>query len=147
MWENSDDITQKYMIIYKNRKLIKNKLSDGNFIMNKYGKQLVPSDSLIYVIKKMLPNLKMSHIQWKILTDIGKIDTENLVNINNFFKLVEISAKKNSRLRKRFINRFKIGRNKNKESDLASDIQIPKECGNNLVYLMYYYSTKKIRTF
>ena len=96
MWENSDDITQKYMIIYKNRKLIKNKLSDGNFIMNKYGKQLVPSDSLIYVIKKMLPNLKMSHIQWKILTDIGKIDTENLVNINNFFKLVEINAKKNS---------------------------------------------------
>ena len=50
---------------------------------------------------------------------------------------------KNSRLRKRFKNRFKIGRNKNKESDLPSDIQIPKECGNNLVYLMYYYSTKK----
>ena len=96
LWENSDDITQKYMLIYKNRKQIKNKLIDNNFIKNKNGKQYVPSDTLIYVIKKMLPNCKLSHIQWKMITDIGKNEsTDNLINISDFFKLLEISAKKN----------------------------------------------------
>ena len=104
LWENSDDITQKYMLIYKNRKQIKNKLSDNNFIINKYGKQYVTSDTLIYVIKKMFPNLKLSHIQWKMITDIGKSEsTDNLVNISDFFKLIEISAKKNNN-----INIFKL---------------------------------------
>ena len=82
MWENSDDITQKYMLIYKNRKLIKNKLVDNNFIINKYGKKFVTSDTL--------------HIQWKMITDIGKNgNTDNLVNISEFFRFIEISAKKN----------------------------------------------------
>ena len=96
MWENSDDITQKYMLIYKNRKLIKNKLVDNNFIINKYGKKFVTSDTLIYVIKKLLPNCRLSHIQWKMITDIGKNgNTDNLVNISEFFRFIEISAKKN----------------------------------------------------
>ena len=96
LWENSDDITQKYMLIYKNRKQIKNKLIDNNFIINKYGKLYVSSDTLIYVIKKMFPNVKLSNIQWKMITDIGKNEnTNNLVNISEFFKLVEINAKKN----------------------------------------------------
>ena len=104
LWENSDDITQKYMLIYKNRKQIKNKLSDNNFIINKYGKQYVASDTLIYVIKKMFPNCKLSHIQWKMITDIGKNEnTDNLVNISDFFKLIEISAKKNNN-----VNNFKL---------------------------------------
>ena len=46
-----------------------------------------------------------------------------------------------NRLKKR--NKL-IGKNKNKDNnDTKSDVQIPKECGNNLVYLMYYYSMKK----
>ena len=96
MWENSDDITQKYMIIFKNRKLIKNKLHDNNFIVNKYGKQYVASDTLIYIIKKMFPKIKLSNLQWKMITDIGRdVNSDNLVNISEFFKFIEISAKKN----------------------------------------------------
>ena len=95
MWENSDDITNKYMLIYKNRKLIKNKLMDNNFIINKFGKQYVTSNSLIYVIKKLLPNCKLSHIQWNMIADIGKnSNADNLINITDFFRLIEISAKK-----------------------------------------------------
>ena len=96
MWENSDDITQKFMLIYKNRKLIKNKLINNNFIINRFGKQYVTSDTLIYVIKKLLPNCRLSNIKWKMITDIGKnSSTDNLVNISNFFRLIEYSAKKN----------------------------------------------------
>jgi hypothetical protein len=96
-WENSDDITQKYLLIYKNRKQIKNKLIENNFIINKNGKQYVNSDSLILLIKNMFPNVKLGHIQWKLITNIGKgANVDNLVEVSNFFKLIEISAKKNN---------------------------------------------------
>ena len=96
MWENSDDITQKYMLIYKNRKLIKNNLVNNNFIINKFGKQYVASDTLIYTIKKLLPNCRLSNIKWKMIADIGKdSNTDNLINITNFFRFIEYSAKKN----------------------------------------------------
>ena len=96
-WENSDDITQKYLLIYKNRKQIKNKLIENNLIINKNGKQYVNSDSLILLIKNMFPNVKLGHIQWKMITNIGKgANVDNLVEVSNFFKLIEISAKKNN---------------------------------------------------
>ena len=104
MWENSDDITQKYMLIYKNRKQIKNKLRDNNLIINKYGKQYVISDTLILIIKRMFPNVKMSNIQWKMITDIGKneMSKDNMVNISDFFKLIEINAKNNMNISSNF---------------------------------------------
>ena len=78
-WENSDDITQKYLLIYKNRKQIKSKLIDNNFIINKSGRQYVNSNTLILVIQKMLPNCKLSQIQWKMITNVGKS-----AGVNNF---------------------------------------------------------------
>ena len=95
-WENSNDMTQVYIEIYKNRKQIQYKLYESNLIINKYKKQYVASSTFIYVMKKMFHNLNLSDIQWKIITDIGKNkSTDILVNISNFFKLVEIIAKKN----------------------------------------------------
>ena len=99
-WENSDDITQKYLLIFKNRKQIKNKLIDNNFIINRNGRQYVNSDTLILVIKKMLPSCKLSNIQWKMFTNIGKnANIDNLVCISDFFKLIEIATKKNNNFR------------------------------------------------
>jgi hypothetical protein len=96
-WENSDDITQKYLLIYRNRKQIKNKLIDNNFIINKNGRQYVNSDTLILLIKNMFPNVKLGHIQWKILTNIGKeTNIDNLIDVSDFFKLIEIAVKKNN---------------------------------------------------
>ena len=96
-WENSDDITQKYLLIYKNRKQIKSKLIDNNFIINKNGKQYVNSETLILVIQKMLPTCKLSRIQWKMLTNIGKNSgIDNLVCISDFFRLIEITTQKNN---------------------------------------------------
>ena len=95
-WENSDNIIQQYFLIYKNRKRIKNQLLDNNLVIVKNGNQYVNSDTLILLIKKMLPNCKLSHIQWKMITNIGKrVNIDNLVNISEFFKLIEIATKKN----------------------------------------------------
>ena len=96
-WENSDDITQKYLLIYKNRKLIKNKLSDSNLIIYKGGKQYTTSDNLIYAIQKILPNCKLSGIQWKMIANLGKSSScEELLCISEFFRLIEISTRKSN---------------------------------------------------
>ena len=99
-WENSDDITQKYLLIYKNRKQIKSKLIDNNFIINKSGRQYVNSNTLILVIQKMLPNCKLSQIQWKMITNVGKsAGVDNFVCISDFFRLIEMATRKNNNFR------------------------------------------------
>ena len=96
-WENSDDINQKYLLIYKNRKLIKNKLIDSNLIIYKSGKQFTTSDNLIYAIQQILPNCKLSRIQWKMITNLGKSSScDEILCISDFFRLIEISSKSNS---------------------------------------------------
>ena len=95
-WENSDNIIQQYLLIYKNRKQIKNKLLDNNLVIVRNGNQYVNSDTLILLIKRMLPNCKLSHLQWKMITNIGeRVNIDNLVCISEFFKLIEIATKKN----------------------------------------------------
>ena len=94
-WENSDDIRQKYFLIYKNRKQIKNKLVDNNLIINKFGKQYVNNENLILIIQKMLPNCKLSRIQWKMITNLGNCpNVGNLVCLSDFFRLIENFYKK-----------------------------------------------------
>ena len=46
-----------------------------------------------------------------------------------------------------FNNRKNRNKNKNKKISNETKVQIPKECNNDLSYLMYYYSTKKTKTF
>ena len=94
-WENSDDIQSKYFLIYKNRKQIKNKLVDNNLIINKFGKQYVINDNLILIIQKMLPNCKLSRIQWKMITSLGNSpNIDNVVCLSDFFRLIENFYKK-----------------------------------------------------
>ena len=111
-WENSDDMTQKFLLIYQNRKQIKSKLIDNNFIISKSGRQYVNSNTLILVIQKMLPNCKLSQIQWKMITNVGKSSgVDNFVCITDFFRLIEIATRKNNNFRTyNSISRFnKIG--------------------------------------
>ena len=96
LWENSDDVIEIYKLIYKNRKQIKFKLFENNLIVNKYGKQYVASTTLIYVLKKMFPKIKLSNIQWEIIAHIGKSESNDiLINLPVFFKLIEMNAKTN----------------------------------------------------
>ena len=99
-WENSDDIQKKYFLIYKNRKQIKNKLVDNNLIINKLGKQYVNNDNLILIIQRMLPNCKLSRIQWKMITSLGNCpNVENIVCLSDFFRLLENFCKKKNNIK------------------------------------------------
>lgn len=89
-WESSGDICDLYKMITKSKKLIKDKLR--KFLLSDGGDVLVQADNLVTVIKEVLPQVKLSYTQWKMLVLIGKTDVEGLIDLNLFFKMVETTA-------------------------------------------------------
>ena len=92
-WENSGDISKIYKFIYRNRKYIKNKIIQKNlFIQSKSGDCIHP-DNLLKILQDLMPNTIMSKTQWKMIVNIGKNSKcGNLIDINEFFRLIEITA-------------------------------------------------------
>ena len=93
-WETSGDISFLYKFINRNRKLIKEKIKKCNFMLTGDGIQLIHSDNLISVLKDVIPGLKLSQTQWKMIVNVAQNErTDGLININDFFKLLEIFSK------------------------------------------------------
>ena len=93
-WETSSDITDLYLLIYKNRKLIKEKIFQSNCILNGNGDSLVQADNLLNIIRDLLPNNKLSQTQWKMIVSIAQNESNNnLIDIDKFFRLMEITSK------------------------------------------------------
>ena len=92
-WENSGDISKIYKFIYRIRKYIKNKIIQKNlFIQSKSGDCIHP-DNLLKILQDLMPNTIMSKTQWKMIVNIGKNSKcGNLIDINEFFRLIEITA-------------------------------------------------------
>ena len=78
-------------MISRNRKIIKESLKQ--YSLNDNGDMLVQSDNLISVLKDVLPKMKLSHTQWKMLVRIGKTEIDNLIDLGMFFRMIEVSAK------------------------------------------------------
>ena len=93
-WETSSDITDLYLLIYKNRKLIKEKIFQSNCTLNGSGDTLVQADNLLNIIRDLLPNNKLSQTQWKMIVSIAQNESNNnLIDIDKFFRLMEITSK------------------------------------------------------
>ena len=93
-WETSGDISFIYKFINRNRKLIKEKIKKCNFMLTGDGIQLIHSDNLISILKDVIPGLKLSQTQWKMIVNVAQNErTDGLININDFFKLLEIFSK------------------------------------------------------
>ena len=93
-WETSGDISFLYKFINRNRKLIREKIKKCNFMLTGDGIQLIHSDNFISVLKDVIPGLKLSQTQWKMIVNVAQNErTDGLININDFFKLLEITSK------------------------------------------------------
>jgi Ca2+-binding EF-hand superfamily protein len=93
-WETSSDITDLYLLIYKNRKLIKEKIFQSNCILNGSGDTLVQADNLLNIIRDLLPNNNLSQTQWKMIVSIAQNESNNnMIDIDKFFRLMEITSK------------------------------------------------------
>ena len=116
-WENSGDISKIYKFIYRNRKYIKNKIIQKNlFIQSKSGDCIHP-DNLLKILQDLMPNTIMSKTQWKMIVNIGKNSKcGNLIDINEFFRLIEITATNLDSHPNIFLN------NKNKANGLSYSV-------------------------
>ena len=92
-WETSGDVSYLYKYINKNRKLIKEKISKCNFVLTGDGVQLIHADNLINILKDTIPGLQLSQTQWKMIVNVAQNErTDGLININDFFKILEITS-------------------------------------------------------
>ena len=93
-WETSGDIMNIYLIIYKNRKIIKDKIYQSNYLFNSGGESYVQADNLLNIIRELFPNTKLSQTQWKMIISIAQNENNNnLIDIEKFFRLLEITTK------------------------------------------------------
>ena len=92
-WENSGDISKIYKFIHQNRKYIKNKIIEKNLIIKSKNGDFIHPDNLMKILQDLMPNSILSKTQWKMIVNIGKSKNfESLIDINNFFRLIEITA-------------------------------------------------------
>ena len=114
-WETSDEVVDIYLFIHKNRKLIKNKIYESNFTVINEKENFIHSENLISVLKDLLPNHKLNKLQWKMIVNIAQNENNNnLIDIEKFFRIIEITAK-NLTTQPKIINYENIRiRNKNK---------------------------------
>ena len=92
-WETSGDVTVIYKFINKNRKYIKQRIKDDNYLIGTSGVELVHSGNLITILKDLLPNLRISQTQWKMIVNIAQKErVDELIDINEFFRLLEITS-------------------------------------------------------
>ena len=93
-WETSGDVSAIYKYLYKNRKEIKQMIVDRKYLIKINEEGFVHYSNFIDIIRDILPNLKLSQTQWKIIVNIAQTErSDNLINIKDFFKLVEFSSK------------------------------------------------------
>ena len=63
-------------------------------INNELEGQFVQPDNLLTVLKSLLPNVRLSQTQWKIIINIGRSRKfKALININKLFKIIEYTCK------------------------------------------------------
>ena len=93
-WETSGDIFVIYKFLYKNRKEIKQKINNNDYLIKINEEEFVHYNNFIDVLKDILPNLKISQTQWKMIVNIAQIErTDDLINIKDFFRLIEFSSR------------------------------------------------------
>ena len=93
-WETSGDILDIYSFIHKNRKIIKDKIYNSDYTVISGNENYIHSENLIKILKELLPNQKLSQIQWKMIVNIAQNENyNNLIDIYKFFRIVEISSK------------------------------------------------------
>ena len=93
-WETSGDVVDIYLFIHKNRKIIKNKIYQSDYSFISKNKNFIHSDNLIKIIRDIMPNVTLSQMQWKMIVNIAINENfNNLIDIDKFFRIVEITAK------------------------------------------------------
>ena len=94
-WETSGDVSEIYKYINKNKKIIQQKIKDSNYTIGTGNTRLIQPDNLVLILKGIIPNNNLSLTQWKMIVNVAKKDTlDGLIDLNEFFRLMEVTTKK-----------------------------------------------------
>ena len=94
-WETSNDVSEIYKYINKNKKFIQQKIKDSNYSIGSGSTRLIQPDNLVLILKGVIPNNNLSLTQWKMIVNVAKKDTlDGLIDLNEFFRLMEVTTKK-----------------------------------------------------
>jgi Ca2+-binding EF-hand superfamily protein len=85
-WEMSNDIFFIYKLIGKNRKIIKERVTAK---IGNNSNMLIKVNQLIEILKNILPNIKLSKTQWKMIASIGNINKCDVIDFNLFMNIIE----------------------------------------------------------
>ena len=91
-WECSNNIENIYNEIYRNRKVLKD-FAKMYMITDGSGRSIIQVNNLIYVLKKILPRTELSRTQWKMMTRMADKQGTGMVDLDNFLKIMEQSAR------------------------------------------------------
>ena len=94
-WETSNDISNIYKMIARNKKAIKDKVK--LFTMGRSGVNgngmVILSDNLVDILKNVLGKIRLSNTQWKMLVAIGDRDKSGMIDFDMFMNVVDTSSK------------------------------------------------------
>ena len=94
-WETSNDVSEIYKYINKNKKFIQQKIKQSNYSIGSGSTRLIQPDNLVLILKGVIPNNNLSLTQWKMIVNVAKKDTlDGLIDLNEFFRLMEVTTKK-----------------------------------------------------
>ena len=94
-WETSNDVSEIYKYINKNKKFIQQKIKNSNYSLGSGSARLIQPDNLVLILKGIIPNNNLSLTQWKMIVNVAKKDTlDGLIDLNEFFRLMEVTTKK-----------------------------------------------------
>ena len=93
-WETSGDIAAIYKFLFKNRKEIKKMINEKNYLIKLNEVDFIHTKNFIDILKDIFPKKKLSQTQWKIIVNIAQTERiDDLINLKDFFKLIEFSAR------------------------------------------------------
>ena len=72
----------------KFKKENKQKIKDNDYLIKINEEEFIHYNNFIDLLKDILPNLKISQTQWKMIVNIAQIErTDDLINIKDFFQI------------------------------------------------------------
>ena len=89
-WEGSEQITEIYKLISKNKKLIKDKVK--LYTIRTSDNLLIQENNLIDILINVLGKIRISYPQWKMIVGLGDTERNGVIDFNAFIRVIDSYA-------------------------------------------------------
>jgi Ca2+-binding EF-hand superfamily protein len=90
-WETSKDIADIHNMIYRNKKILKDKMKNFSFA-KEAGNMFIKADNFVNILKEVLFKLKLSNTQWRMIVNVADKEKSGMIDIDMFFGVINASG-------------------------------------------------------